>query len=176
MFDVKEKFKLIDRRMHLYLILIAGLAIFVLLSLVIYRNYTAGFKPESGQIHDKYPSDLAVGEIRKISSRPFLLGLEDNLVSDEDFYFDEANFYAINTKYNKKQVFPLADIVELSRTSVIITNHNIWQIILRTVDNNKIVFRFTHNYTIWNKSFLVFYRKIRQINPVAVKSKWSLWG
>jgi hypothetical protein len=175
MFHIKKKFSLIDRRMYLYLILIAGLVIFILLSIVLYRKYAAGFKPDNNQIIDQSSADLTMGELRKISSRPILLGLEDNLVSDEDLYFDDVNFYAINTKHNRKVVFPLTDIVELSKTSVIITNHHVWLVILQTKDNNKIVFRFTHNYTIWNKNFHVFYQKVNQISPSAVKSKWSLW-
>ena len=161
--------------MYLYFILIASLVIFVLLSIVIYKKHSAVFNPENNQINYKNATDLTGTELRKISSRPFLFGLEGNLVSDEDFYFDDTNFYAINTKYGRKAVFSLTDIVQLGRTSIIITNHNVWQITLQTVDKNKIVFRFTHNYTIWNKNFSVFHQKVKQINPAIVKSKWSLW-
>jgi hypothetical protein len=114
-------------------------------------------------------------EIRKISSRPFLFGLEDNLVSDEDFYFDDINFYAIDNKQQRKAVFLLTEIIELSKTSITITNHRVWQVIIHGADNQKIVFKFTHNYTLWNKDFVKFYKKIEQINPAAIKSKWSLW-
>ena len=175
MFHIKKKFGLVNRRMYLYLVLVAGLVIFILLSVVIYRKYIVGFKPDNNQIIDQSSADLTMDELKKISSRPILFGLEANLVSDEDFYFDDVNFYAIITKSSRKAVFPLTDIVELSKTSVIITNNHVWQVILQTKDNNKVVFRFTHNYTIWNMNFHVFYQKINQINPSAVKSKWSVW-
>lgn len=175
MSGVKDKFRLIKRRMYLYLIFLIGFALFIVLFSLIFRKYTAGFKPKNSQISYEASADLVGEEIRKISSRPSLFGLEDNLVSDEDFYFDDINFYAIDNKQQRKAVFPLTDIIELSKTSITITNHRVWQVIINGVDNQKIVFKFTHNYTLWNKDFVKFYKKIAQINPAAIKSKWSLW-
>ncbi|GAA4169765.1 MULTISPECIES: hypothetical protein [Sphingobacterium] len=161
--------------MYLYLIFLIGFALFIVLFSLIFRQYTAGFKPKNNQISYEASADLVGEKIRKISSRPFLFGLEDNLVSDEDFYFDDINFYAIDNKQQRKVVFPLTDIIELSKTSITITNHRVWQVIINGADNQKIVFKFTHNYTLWNKDFVKFYKKIAQINPAAIKSKWSLW-
>ncbi|WP_293945134.1 MULTISPECIES: hypothetical protein [unclassified Sphingobacterium] len=161
--------------MYLYLILLAGLVLFIVLFSLIFRKYTAGFKPENNQISYEASADLVGEKIRKISSRPFLFGLEDNLVSDEDFYFDDINFYAIDNKQQRKAVFPLTDIIELSKTAITITNDRVWQVIIQKAGNHKIVFKFAYNYTLWNKDFYKFYKKIEQVNPAAVKSKWSLW-
>ncbi|RKE56573.1 hypothetical protein [Sphingobacterium detergens] len=161
--------------MYLYLIFLIGFALFIVLFSLIFRKYTAGFKPKNNQISYEASTDLVGEEIRKISSRPFLFGLEDNLVSDEDLYFDDINFYAIDNKQQRKAVFPLTDIIELSKTSITITNQRVWQVIINGADNHKIVFKFTHNYTLWNKDFVKFYKKIAQVNPAAIKSKWSLW-
>jgi hypothetical protein len=175
MSGVEGKFRLIKRRMYLYLIFLIGFALFIVLFILIFRSYSAGFKPKNNHIIYETSADLVGEKIRKISSRPFLFGLEDNLVSDEDLYFDDINFYAIDNKQQRKAVFPLTDIIELSRTSMAITNHNVWQVIIHGADKHKIVFKFTHNYTLWNKDFVKFYEKIAQINPAAIKSKWSLW-
>jgi len=161
--------------MYLYLIFLIGLMLFIVLFSLIFRKCTAGFKPKNNQISYEASADFVGEKIRKISSRPFLFGLEDNFVSDEDFYFDDINFYAIDNKQQRKAVFPLTDIIELSKTSITIGNHKVWQVTIHGVDNHKIIFKFTHNYTLWNKDFFKFYKKIEQANPTAIKSKWSLW-
>lgn len=159
-----------------YLIFIAGLVLFAMLFSLAYRKHMAGFKPKNKQLNYQNSVDLIEVQKRKISSRPFLFGIEDHIVSDEDMYFDDNSFYAIDTKQMRQVVFPLADIIELSKTSTIINNRNVWQVIFRTADDNKMVFKFTHNYTIWNKDFYEFYKRVKQTNPTVVKSKWSLWN
>ncbi len=114
-------------------------------------------------------------KLNKISKRPFLLGLERKVISNSDFYFDNENFYAINEKENTKTVFKLAEIIELSKTSIKINNRRIWQVKVNQVNGKEITFRFAHNYTIWNNNFHLFYKKVKSINPSAIKSKWNLW-
>ena len=114
--------------------------------------------------------------MKKISSRPWILfNFEAKWVSEDELYYDEENFYAINRE-NQKAIFKLTDIIELKRTSNIIRNAKIWQLKIKDKDNKEITFNFTHNYRIWNNNFPLFYNKLKEINPNKVKSKWSLWS
>jgi len=109
----------------------------------------------------------------KISQRPFLLGLEKRLVNNQDLYYDERFFYAVD-KPGTVLRYPLADITELSRTSIQINNSRIWQVKI-AIGSEIMEYRFTHNFSIWNKNFLYFYNRLKQIKPQAIQSEWSLW-
>lgn len=109
----------------------------------------------------------------KISQKPFLAGLEKGLVSSEDFYYDQSFFYAVDEAGNGSK-YPLTDIAELSGTGTQINNSRIWQVKISKGSETR-EYRFVHNFSIWNKNFLNFYNKVKQISPQAVKSKWSLW-
>lgn len=131
----------------------------------------------SRMIRKKHKAEIAANNpMRRISFKPPLFALENNLLSNEMFYFDATNFYAINHKQQRKAVFPITDIVELRRTSVTVRDKKVWQVIFHGTDNNEIVFKFINNYSIINKEFPEFYKKIAQVNPAAIKSKWSLWA
>lgn len=150
-------------------ILIAGIIIFIVFK-YIYKNA----KPTVNNI--AYGS-ATVGNLSsaiKISSRPFLFGLEKKFINSEELYFDDQNLYAAN-KEGQIATFSLLTIKELSCTSVQINKRPVWQIILLQDNADDINFKFTHNYSLWNKSFYHFYLKVQEINPDAVKSKWSLW-
>lgn len=155
---------------YLIIILAAGLIFSFLIVREIYKKYFMNFKPSNQNI--SYNNSIPKDSI-KISTRPFLFGLEKKLLSADEFYFDNENFYAVNPE-NKTAKFNLKDITELSRTSININNRTIWQVKIKT-ENRELIFKFAHNYTIWNKSFLDFYDKIKALNPSAIKSKWSLW-
>ncbi|WP_341831864.1 hypothetical protein AACH28_00090 [Sphingobacterium thalpophilum] len=64
------------------------------------ENYLYGVK-KSYEMNDHFETD----KLRKLSSRPFLFGIEDNLLNDEDYFFDENYFYAVGGKAG--QVDPL---------------------------------------------------------------------
>lgn len=109
----------------------------------------------------------------KISQRPFLFGLEKRLVNSQDLYCDERFFYAVD-KAGTVLRYPLINITELSRTGIQINNSRIWQVKI-SMGSDIIEYRFTHNFSMWNKNFLNFYNKIKQIKPQAVQSEWRLW-
>lgn len=156
------------------LILSSSLIFSILLIREIYKKVTTTLKPvQQPDIHYQTEINNPTHEVRKISEKPFLFGLEKNLVSPHEFYFDDQHFYALNLN-GEKAIFPLVDIVEVSGTSVIISNRRIWKVKI-TSPNGEIEFKLAPNYTIWNKSFEAFYQKIKSMNPNAVKSKWSLW-
>ncbi|KFC22043.1 hypothetical protein [Epilithonimonas lactis] len=155
---------------YLIIILAAGLIFSVLIVRQIYKKYFMNFKPRNQNI---VYGNSNINNLNKISTSPFLFGLEKKLLSDDEFYFDNDYFYAINPE-NKTAKFNLKDITELSRTAININNRTIWQVKIKT-ENRELIFKFAHNYTIWNKSFLDFYNKIKALNPSAIKSKWSLW-
>ena len=154
-------------------IVIAASFIFALLMIgeVIYKLITYT-KPENKNINYQ-PIQNNVEGLNKISSIPFLFGLEKKMVSDVDLYFDDQYLYAFSRE--GKAQFPLSAITELKRTSTIINNRPIWCVKVKSENDEEIAFNFTHNYTIWNKNFVVFYEKIKALNPAAIKSTWTLW-
>lgn len=155
---------------YLIAIVISSFVVAFLIGREVYKKYFLDFKPKRQNINYNNSSS---NDLIKISTKPFLFGLEKKLLSDDEFYFDNENFYAINQE-NKTAKFDLKDITELSRTDVNINNRTIWQVKINA-ENKELVFKFAHNYTIWNKSFLDFYNRIKTLNPSAIKSKWSLW-
>lgn len=155
------------------LITISSLAFSVFLIREIYSKYSVDFKPKNNKI--SYSNSESTNfQLKKISTRPFLFGLENGLISDDEFYFDDENFYAVNKQF-QKAIFKLSDITEISKTSMQINNRRLWQVKIKQGTADEIVFRFAHNYTIWKKDFYHFYEKIKLINPNAIKSKWNLW-
>lgn len=109
----------------------------------------------------------------KISQQPFLFGLEKGLISNKDFYYDQDFFYAVG-EAGTVSTYDLTDISELSSNAYQINNSRIWQLKI-TRGSETVEYRFTHNFSIWNKNFLNFYNRVKQIRPEAIKSKWSLW-
>ncbi|MCT2562497.1 hypothetical protein [Chryseobacterium herbae] len=155
---------------YLIAIVILSLIFAFLVIRIVYKRNISGLKKENNNINY---TNSGTQNLNKISTKPFLFGLEKNIISDQEFYFDNENFYAVNS-HQQTAKFNLKDINEISKTSVQINNSRIWQV---KINNNgeEIVFKFAHNYTIWNKNFLEFYRKIEKLNPSAIQSKWSIW-
>ncbi len=158
---------------YVFLLLIFSFFFAILLVGLIFKKHFIGFKSKNSEI--KYVNSQNPNiEMKKISTPPFLFGLDRKFISEEELYFDEENFYAINNKH-QKATFKLTDITEISKTSLRINNRRLWQIKVKQDNGKEIVFIFAHNYTIWNKNFLLFYEKIKLRNPNAIKTKWSLW-
>lgn len=140
----------------------------------IYKKYAVNFKLLNRSfVHQD--STSITSELRKISFQPFLFGLENISVSKDDFYFDNENFYVVNKK-SEQEVFKLTDITEISETDVKINNRRIWQVKVKQANRKEISFKFAHNYTLWNNHFVLFYEKIKGINPTAVKTEWNIWS
>lgn len=155
---------------YVIILLVLGLVFSFLLVREILKKYIFGFKSKNNLLI--YTSTEGK-DLIKISKKPFLFGLEKKIIDDHEFYFDDNYLYAVNSDH-KAAKFNLKDITELSKTSVQINNSRIWQIKINN-NNEEIVFKFAHNYTIWNKNFLTFYNKIKELNPSAIQSKWNVW-
>lgn len=151
-------------------IVISGLGFGILIIFEVYKKYIVGSKPKNYNL--EYINSN-VENLNKISQKPFLFGLEKKIISDDEFYFDDENFYVLNDN-NETAKFDLNSITELSRTSIRINNSTIWQVKINHKEE-ELIFKFANNYTIWNKNFLRFYEKLKAINTSAIKSKWSLW-
>ena len=159
---------------YIFLLLFFSLIFTSLIISFIYKKHFKDFKPIDNEI--KYSNSQTSNiQLKKISTRPFLFGLEKKFISDDDLFFDNENLYAINNK-NQKATFKLTDITEISKTSWEINNRRLWQIKIKQENDKEIVFKFAHNYTIWNKNFLHFHEKIKSINPNVIKTKWNLWS
>ena len=160
---------------YLFLICLISFAFAAFLIREIYKNYIADFKPKNSGIEYENSGDFFVENIKKISTRPFLFGLENKLISDNEFYFDDEHLYAINKNF-QKAVFKLTDISELSKTTIEINNRRLWQVKIKPENESEITFKFAHNYTIWNKNFVLFHEKMMLINSAVVKTKWNVWN
>jgi len=156
--------------LFLLAIVISGLGFGAIITFEVYKKYIAGSKPKKYDLEFTHSN---VENLNKISQKPFLFGLEKKIISDGEFYFDDENFYVVNDN-NETAKFDLNSITELSRTSVRINNSAIWQVKIND-SKGELIFKFAHNYTIWNKNFLLFYEKLKAINPSSIKSKLSLW-
>lgn len=161
--------------LYVLFLIILSLVFAIFVSLEIFKKVTLKLKPVKQNVEYENIDDKNLQELKIISSRPFILfGFESKLVSEDELYFDQENFYAINNA-NQKAVYKLTDITELSRTSINIRNQTLWQLKIKVKNDNEITIRFAHNYRVWNKNFVLFYDKLKTINPNVVKSKWSLW-
>ena len=155
-------------------IVISSLVFFIFVFREVYRKYLVGNTSQKNDLKRIPLNNAELERLKKISTRPFFFGLEKKFIADDEFYFDDTNFYAI-TKDSNKTVFKLTDIIEISKTSIQINNSRIWQVKVKDENANEVIFKFAHNYTFWNKNFILFYEKVKRINPTAIKSKWSLW-
>ncbi len=155
---------------YLIIITVSGLIFGLLVFREVYKKYFISLPSDQNV---QYSSSGTEGML-KISGRPFFLGLEKKMVSADDFYFDDSYFYAVN-KDRQTAKFSLEDITELSKTSYQINNSRIWQVKI-SHQGEEAVFRFTHNYSVWNRNFVTFYHKIKEANPSVIRSKWSLWS
>lgn len=160
--------------LYIGLLLSSSLLFGGLLVWMVYKTYLAGFNTENKNVIYTGVQTANAETPRKISTRPFLLGLEKKIIPEEEFYFDNENFYAIN-KAGQKATFKLTDITEISKTGIQINNRRLWQVKIRQADDSEVIFKFVHNYTLWNRNFLSFYEKVKRISPNAIKSTWSVW-
>ncbi|WP_379962934.1 hypothetical protein [Epilithonimonas sp. UC225_85] len=159
-----------NETLYLSAIVVSGLLFGLLVLREILKQNIFKSKPE--KYHLNY-QNINPGTLTKISKRTFLFGLEKRFISDNEFYFDNDDLY-ISNHQNQLARFPFKDISELSRTSIRINNSPIWQLKI-TGEGQELVFRFAHNYAIFNKSFQLFYEKLKEVNPASIKSEWSLW-
>lgn len=153
---------------------ISNLVFFIFIFREVYRHYLMGQTHENGNLIRTPLKSSELKALKKISTRPFLFGLEKKFISDHAFYFDDTNFYVITNDF-KKTVFKLTAIIEIRKTSIQISNRRIWQVKIKDENTKDIIFKFGHNYTFRNKNFPQFLEKVKAINPTAIKTKWSLW-
>lgn len=156
-------------------IAISSVVFFVFVFREVYQKQVLNNRPKDNDLKRIPLRDSELRTLKKISTRPFLFGLENKFVSADEFYFDDTNFYAIS-KDSKKAIFKLTDIIELGKSSIKIGNRRIWQVKIKDVNDKEVTFNFAHNYSVWNKNFPLFHQKLKNINPAVVKTKWSLWS
>lgn len=158
---------------YVVILIVFSIIFAALLFGLFFKKLFVGFKPNNSDMA-YVNSQTPKTEWKKISTRPRLFGLERKLVSDDELYFDDEHLYAINDKH-QEATFKLTDITEVSKTSFEINNRRLWQIKIEPDNDAEIVFKFAHNYSLWNRNFSRFHKKMKLINPSAIKTKWSLW-
>ena len=162
-----------DIMTYIFLMLfISGVFVFLILK-EFYIKHMKGFKPQNDILYRNSDSSDRQN-LKIISTRPFLFGLEKKFISNDTLYFDEENLYAIDNN-QQKAIFPLTTIILLKKVPIEINNRKLWQIKL-IYNGEEIEFRFAPNYSIWSDNFKQFYNKIMQINPEVVQTKWNIFA
>ena len=159
---------------NIFHIIFFSICFFIYMIWELFNYYNGDWKKNNEILFANLQEDIDIAKLKKISSRPFLFGLEGRFISDESFYFDDNNLY-ISAKNRKAVKVPFDQITELKKTSITINNVKIWQISVR-IEGKDVVFRFAHNYNIWNNNFKEFYNRLSAKNPAVVKTKWSIWN
>lgn len=88
------------------------------------------------------------------------------------YFFDNAFFYELSN--NGITQISLADITEIGRTNVQLSNRRYW-FVKCNHNRENLMFRFQHNWTIWNNNFTHFVNYVKRINPNAKVMPFSLW-
>ena len=159
---------------NVFYMLFLSICFFIYMTWELFNYYNGDWKKNNEMLFNNLQKDIDIAQLKKISSRPFLFGLEGRFISDESFYFDDENLYII-AKNRKIVKVPFEQITELKKTSMNINKIRIWQISVG-IEGAEAMFRFANNYTIWNKNFKEFYDKLSNKNSIAVKTKWSYWN
>jgi len=159
---------------NVFYMLFLSICFFIYMTWELFNYYNGDWKKNNEMLFNNLQEDIDIAQLKKISLRPVLLGLEGRFISDESFYFDDNNLYII-AKNRKAVKVPFTQIAELKKTAININKIRIWQISVR-IEGAEAMFRFANNYTIWNKNFKEFYTKLSRENPMAVKTKWSYWN
>ncbi len=159
---------------NVFYMLFLSIYFFIYMIWELFNYYNGDWKKNNEILFANLQEDIDIAKLKKISSRPFLFGLEGRFISDESFYFDDDNLYII-AKNRKTVKVPFEQITELKKTSMSINKIRIRQISVG-IEGAEAMFRFANNYTIWNKNFKEFYTKLSRENPMAVKTKWSYWN
>ena len=159
---------------NVFYMLFLSICFFIYMTWELFNYYNGDWKKNNEMLFNNLQEDIDIAQLKKISLRPFLFGLEGRFISDESFYFDDNNLYII-AKNRKAVKVPFTQIAELKKTAININKIRIWQISVR-IEGAEAMFRFANNYTIWNKNFKEFYDKLSNKNSIAVKTKWSYWN
>ena len=165
---------ILSRLENVFHIIFFSICFFIYMTWELFNYYNGELKKNNEMLFNNLQEDIDIAQLKKISSRPFFFGLEGRFISDESFYFDDDNLYII-AKNRKAVKVPFEQITELKKTSITINNVKIWQISVR-IEGKDVVFRFAHNYNIWNNNFKEFYNRLSAKNPTVVKTKWSIWN
>lgn len=105
---------------------------------------------------------------KKISMHPLLGCL---ILQNNDYYFDNQYLYEIAKGRITK--VELTKIIEINKDTISISNRRVWYIKCELDDEIRI-FRFLHNYTLWNNNFVVFLGAVKRCNPQAKVLTFSL--
>ena len=154
---------------NVFYMLFLSICFFIYMIWKLFNYYNRDWKKNNEMLFNDLQEDIDIAQLKKISLRAFFFGLEDRFINDEIFYFDDNNLYII-AKNRKAVKAPFTQIAELKKTAISINKIRIWQIIVR-IEGLETLFRFAHNYTVWNKNFKEFYTKLSRENPMAVKTK-----
>lgn len=120
----------------------------------------------------KRRTNLDLTKLTKISNGHFFFGLAEYLRAKSEFYYNEEYLYVISTK-NQVAKHRITNIVEVSKTSIMINNRRIWEIVINNVDD-KIIYKLSTNDTLSNNNFNLFLDKVNANSNSIVDTNW-LW-
>ena len=96
-------------------------------------------------------------------------------ISSKNYFFNDGKFYTKNKIAQKIIAIPFQDILEVTKTSVVINNIRVWKVVA-IYNNKKVTYKFKHNYSLWNSNFPDFLEELKKINPNVNISKFNLWN
>lgn len=86
--------------------------------------------------------------------------------------FDENAIYI--SRGEKTKSVPFTDVISLDKTSTVLFNRYFWKLIFRVGGTQESV-EFQANTTLWNRSFVRFYRHLSNVNPAAITTRYRWW-
>ena len=120
----------------------------------------------------KRRTNLDLTKLTKISNGHFFFGLAEYLRAKSEFYYNEKYLYVISTK-NQVAKHRISNIVEVSKTSTMINDRRIWEIVINNVDD-KVTYKLSTNDTLSNNNFNLFLDKVNANSNSIVDTNW-LW-
>jgi hypothetical protein len=132
-----------------------------------FKNYN-----EIEESHFKKRTKLELSKLTKISNGHFFFGLAEYLRAKSEFYYDNEYLYVINTK-NQVAKHSISDIIEVSKTSIMINDRRLWKIVINNV-GEKTIYKLTSNDTLSNNNFNLFLDKVNANSNSIVDANW-LW-
>lgn len=127
---------------------------------------------EKKEIDFKIRTNLDLWKLTKLSPGITMLGSNQFLYTESEFYFDEDFLYLI--EINKPIIkHSLSNIIELTRTPYSQNDRRIWKIIINEV-GKQTEYKITTNHSLISSNFSNFLDKVNKNSNSVVDSEWLL--
>ncbi len=156
-------------------ILQTDFSILVIIPFILLYFFIIIFKIALPFLNDKQQNDDLNNEDVSIFSSTSININKLKKIATNNYYYQSGIFYSFNKITQKSTAIPFADIIEVSKTDVVINNVRIWKVIAQ-YDNKKVTFKLKQNYSLWNNNFPDFLEELKKENQNVILSKFNLWN